>query len=437
MNIKRILKSAIASVSMLAAFAGTGLAATVDINIYGASAQYLYWNAAAPGMFANMGCTAVQQAQMADGKNAITRATCGLDTVYMRVSAKASFDGIESLKGIDANAGSAERCDSGDPGYPGASLAPYYREMVDENSCTFTTPPSVGACSAKKCARVTLGASDVSGESFTQSSSGQLKGPLGGGSITRNFTGISTSGLSSYNPLVVPFAFFANTSVTRDLNYGGTPNYQTIDNITRMMAVMIFSGQAWYWADFGADFNGNNIVACMRHAGSGTHATIDYAVMNGKWGANLVATERTGGPFVYFNDGSSDMMKCINGSGLWNGAGAIGYADADQSTSGYANTVRLNYNGVPASRANIRNGIYDFWSTQWAYEDPTAPGYANTHPYIVSMMNYAANPNNIPGASSWGSDKTLWWAAKSEMWYMKNSDQLYPQYIGASNPQLP
>lgn len=444
MNFKRMITSAVVGASMLG-LVGTATAATVDLDIYGASAQYLYWNAVAPNVLTNQGCTNVQQATK-NSTNAITRATCGADTVYYRVSSKASFDGILALKGDDTYAAAgpaAEKCSAGDPGDPGLALRPFYRKMVDETSCTWGTPAAPGTCTALKCVPVTLGASDVGGDAFTQSSSGQLKGPLGGGPVTRSFTGINTAGLTAYNPIVVPFAFFANTSVQRDLAYpvgGGAhvANWQTITNLPRMMAVMIFSGQAFNWTDFGADFTSAPVVACLRHAGSGTHATLDHAVMNRTWGGGLPVNESLAGPTVWFNDGSSDETKCVAGSGLWSGTGAIGYADADQATS--ATMVRLQYNGEDASRINIRNGRYDFWTKEWMYENPAAPAYAQTHPYVSAMMTYAANPASIPGAVAtvWGgTDKTLWWATNAEMNYMKTGDKSYPAYVGATSPQLP
>jgi hypothetical protein len=438
MNFKNIFASVVAGASLLT-MVGTAPAAQVELNIYGASAQYLYWNAVAPSILANQGCTNIQQATK-DKNNAITKATCGTDTVIYRVSSKASFDGPSALLGDDhyATAGaSAEKCSAGDPGDPGAALRGYYRKMVDESSCTTwgtAAAPASAGCSALKCVRVTLGVSDVAAQSFQQSSTGQLKGPAGGGVVTRLFTGINPAGLTSYQPIVVPFAFFANNTVQRDLNYGSTPsNFQTITNLPRMMAVMIFSGQAWNWKDFGDDFNTQPIVACLRHAGSGTHATLDFAVMNGKWGANLVAMESAGGPTVWFNDGSSDEMNCINTV-----PGAIGYADADQPTAPtYGNVVRLTYNGEAATRANIRNGKYDFYTNEWAYENPSAPEYSITHPRVAAAMAFAAQPGNIPTAGFWGGDKTNYWASSGEMVFNKANDQAYPAYVGATNPLLP
>ena len=434
--LKGMFKGILAGAAILAV--ASAAQADVHINLYGASAQHLFWNDAADDFLLSKGCTNVGRAEK-DSKNGITRGFCGGQWVYIRYSSKASFDGPLAVKGDDSMAGAAEKCKPGDPGYPGPTLAPYYRLMVDENSCTsWTASGAPGSCSTNKCVRITLGASDVAGESFMQSSSGHLYGPLGGPIVNRNFNGIDTTGITTYNPLIVPFGFFVNKSVKKD----GVE----LDNITRMQAAQIFSGNAQYWTDFGSNFSVTGdpeakIVACYRHAGSGTHATIDFAVIRGNgWGTTLATQESTDPPITYFNDGSSDMMKCINGSGSWSGLGAIGYADADQSLSSYPNTKALKYNGEYGTRVNIRNGIYDFWSVQWLYENPTAPEYATTHPWISSgihsapgwgLMEFASKAANVP------STKALYWAAKDEMNFMKASDQLYPVFVGCTDCQTP
>lgn len=432
MNKRMIMASLVAGASMLT-FAGSASAATVDLNIYGASAQFLYWNAVAPNVLTNMGCTGIQQAK--NGSNqGITKATCGADTIYYRVAAKASFDGPSAVMGDDHYANTAEKCVSGDANYPGAALAPYYRRMIDETTCTWGTPAVPGNCTvATKCARITLGASDVAAESFTQSSSGQLKGPLGGGWISRTFTGIDVTGLNSYKPLVVPFAFFAHNTVQKDTAYpAGT--MATITNMPRIMAIQLFSGQVYNWKDFGDDFVALDAVACLRHAGSGTAAAFDHTIMNGGlWGAPVANVESIGGPTIYFNDSSSDLMKCVNTV-----AGAVGYSDADQTVTAYPNVVRLKYNGEEPSRVNMRNGRYEYFTNLWMYEDPAAPNYAVTHPIVTSMMTYAADPASIPTvATAWGSAKSDFWATVAEMVFNKSTDQGYPGYVGASSPQLP
>jgi hypothetical protein len=144
------------------------------------------------------------------------------------------------------------------------------------------------------------------------------------------------------------------------------------------------------------------------------------------WGASPVSVESATAPKACFNDKSGDEMNCVNGN-----LGAIGYADADQSLSSYGNTARLKYQGEEASRVNIRNGRYDFWSTQWIFENPAAPNYNVTHPWVVALMNFASDPDNVP------STKAAYWAAKNEMTFMKGTDFEYPLYLGASDPQTP
>jgi hypothetical protein len=473
---KPLLKTIMVGASVLA-FAGAAQAATVNINIYGASAQHLFWNDAADNFLTSKGCTGVAQDSY-DSKHGITRGTCGSDTVYIRYSSKASFDGIYAVKG----AVNTDSC-------PNA----FQRKMVDEASCSDWmlggTP-----CSALKCQEVTIGASDVAGSSFVQESHGELKGPNGGGIVDRIFpaTGVDDSGLTPKQPVVVPFGFFANNTVTKTKCLGPDPLEPTasahkavstwgyscydpdedghsadcigyykcvnskcsggvninnacskasdcpdvalqdtvceripLDNISRLMATQIFSGQAWYWTDFGAWYNSDPIVACLRHAGSGTHSTLDWAVMRSAakdWGWPLVTTENAADPTVWFNDGSSDEMKCVNQL-----AGAIGYADADQleGNDNYPNVHALKYNGVEPRRTNVRNGEYDFYSNQWLYFK------ADLTQFQKDLVAFASDPDNIP------SSKAKFWSTQAEMVYNKTTDAAYPGFVGASDPQLP
>ncbi|MBN1106552.1 MAG: hypothetical protein JXL84_24330 [Deltaproteobacteria bacterium] len=478
---KKLFQGAVMGAAMLGLVGTASAQSVININLYGASAQHLFWNDAADNFLTSRGCTGVAQDEF-DSKQGITKGTCGSDTVYIRYASKASFDGIRTVKGS-----------GGDPDGCGS---PFQRKMVDEATCSDWVLGGT-ACTALKCVEVNLGCSDVAGASFIQESHGQLKGPNGGGWVDRVFTGIDDSGLDTYNPLIVPFGFFANNTVSKTRCLGPDPTEPTasahkaistwgyqcydpdedghsadcigyykcvdgkcsggvnvnqdctranqcpdvalentqctripLDNISRLQATMIFNGQAWYWTDFGAWYNADPIVACFRHAGSGTHATMDLAVMRGNgWGWGLATTENASDPTLYFNDGSSDMMKCINQL-----SGAIGYADADQlaGNANYPNVHALKYQGVEPKRAKIRNGEYDFWSKQWIYGNPERTAYSTIKTsYVEPLMAYAANPSNLPV------DKASYWATLDEMVYMKNTDFEYPGYAGASNPQLP
>lgn len=433
-------KTAIAAAAVLAlAGAATADAAIREVNMYGASAQYLFWNDAADDFLRDeLLCSNVTQAQTSDKKHGVTRGTgctnAGGDDVILRYSAKASYEGIRSMKGIA-------------PVNPEGCATNYQRKMADETTVSGAT---VGAT---KCVDVTIGASDVAGESFTQESHGDKFGHLQtGGWMDPVFYGENASGLTAYQPLVVPFGFFVNSSVTMQKCVGSSNDGEMcgtdadcdsvagacqalpLDNVTREMAVLAFSGQVDNWNKFGAGFPDMPLVACFRHAGSGTAAAFDYSVMKGNgWGAGLPTWENDpswGGPGIWFNEGSSDLMKCVNLN-----AGAIGYADADQlegtGATTFPNARVTKYNGLKPTRVNIRNGLYDYWSAQWMYEDPAEPTYAQTHPIIVKLNAFAANPAKIPGT------KAKFWATRDEMNFMKTNDSAYPTFVGAAIPQTP
>ncbi len=485
---KKAIQGALIGIAMLG-MVGTAGADVININLYGASAQHLFWNDTADNFLSSKGCTNVVQDSY-DSKQGISKGTLGADTIYIRYASKASYDGIMAVKGS-----------GGDPDGCGS---PFMRKMVDENSCTDWVLGGT-ACSALKCVEITLGASDVAGSSFTQESHGALKGPNGGAQTDRVFTGIDATGLDDYQPVVVPFGFFANNTVSKTRCLGPDPlepdmnahkavstwGYQCydpsetghsedcigyykciagkcsggingpshtggaldcsaaidcpdvalgdthceripLDNISRLQAVMIYDGQAWYWKDFGDWYADYPIVACLRHAGSGTHATLDWAVMRSSakdWGWPLVTNQSAADPTVWFNDGSSDEMACVNQL-----EGAIGYADADQleGTSNYPNVHALKYQGVEPRRTKVRNGEYDFYSNQWLYGNPDRTAYSNIKTsWIEPLAAYASDPDHIPPT------KAKFWATKGEMVYNKGNDRAYPGYVGASNPQLP
>jgi hypothetical protein len=476
---KKIFKG-IAVGAAVFAIAGAAQAATININLYGASAQHLFWNDTADQFLASKGCTGIGQDEY-NSKHGITRGTCGADTVYIRYSSKASYDGIYAMKG----AANTDNCTTA-----------FQRKMVNQATCTDWVLGGT-ACTGITCQDVTLGASDVAGSAFTQESHGALQGPAGGTFTNRVFTGVDDSGLTPYQPLVVPFGFFANNSVQKTKCIAPEPKsdldatahkavstwgYQCydptnsghsadcigyykcvsgtcsggvnqgsactqanqcpdvtlantrceripLDNISRLQAVMIYSGQAITWTDFGAWYSTNPIVACLRHAGSGTHSTLDWAVMRSSandWGWPLVTTQNAANPTVWFNDSSSDEMNCVNTLN-----GAIGYADADQleGSSNFPNVHALKYNGVEPRRTKVRNGEYDFYSNQWLFQNSSLTN--PTLGWVVNLMAFAADPDNVPES------KSKFWATQAEMVYNKSNDRVYPGYVGASEPKLP
>lgn len=394
MNFKKLFLSTVAGVSMMALAAGSALAA--DINIWGASAQFNFWKNNGATYIEQQygpGCTFQYGKGVGSGsekdKHFIIKATCGTNIIYLRSSSKASYDACYALAGKSGTeSGRVTTCDvTGNP------TSYFKRPFIDESTCTWgTTPATAGTCTAQKCETVTVGASDTACACFKQKSQGATNGPLGGTVITRNMNVSEPAGVNKCTPMIVPFAFFVNNSVKK--------SGATIDSISYDNLQLIFSGNVWDWSEIydadGVAYDAQTLVACMRHAGSGTQASLEAYLM-----ASPVASksnplwwqEATGGPTIYFNDGSSDMMKCVNGSGSWSGTGAIGYADADQvvgAGSSYTNTVRIKLNGVPSTlnHANMKtamvNGQYNFYGAQHLY------GVASTDP----LCTFLADPNN-------------------------------------------
>lgn len=404
MNFKKLFLSTVAGVSMMALAAGSALAVD-DINIWGASAQFNFWKNNGEAYLLSQGCTNIQHAVLqGSSKDYIIKATCNGQTVYMRSSSKASYDACYALAGAsDDESGRVKDCDdSSDP-------ASYFkRPFINETSCTWGTPTAPGTCSTGgNCQTVTVGAADTACSCFKQNSQGNLKGPLGGGWITRNMN-VSEPDVDKCTPMIVPFAFFVNNTVTK----GG----QTIDSISYDNLQLIFSGQVFNWNEIydadGVAYDNKPLVACMRHAGSGTQASLEAYLMAspGCSTSNYLSWRQSTN--IYFNDGSSDMMKCINGvpGSSWTGAAAIGYADADQVVGipeSYPNTVRIKLNGVPSPltdakiKAALVNGTYNFYGAQHLY------GVAPTDP----LCTFLANPTNYSAP----------FAAACEMTYERNN----------------
>lgn len=377
---KKMIKAAIVGLSMFGMVGGAS-AADVNINITGASAQFKYWNDAAEQFLVDKGCSNIKVAEGSSTygtkKSGITKGDCGADTWYIRYTARASIDGIRSMKGLD-------------PDSTSSCTDKRQRELADETPSTVPanggTNWTTGEVYSLTCKTINIGASDVEAAAFKQKSYGAIDGHLGGTTVYWDVNNVDDSGLNNYRPIVVPFAFFAHDDVP-------------FDNISKMMAVHIFSGQVDDWADFGAA-SSLPIVRCLRHAGSGTHATLHGTVMDGA--GTLLWRE---GANTYFYESSSDLIL-----GPANLSGAIGYADADKhlddnGVSEYPNIKRLTYQGFDATHDNIVAGVYPFWAAQWLYVLPTV---TDTDPE-GELALWAAQAANMPTA------RQNYWAAQSEM----------------------
>lgn len=402
---KKMMKAAVIGACVFA-MAGAANAADVEINLYGASAQYKFWNDAADDFLLDQGCTpaTVRQASGKVGgvKHGLTEGTCGTETVLIRYTARASYDGINAMTGDDPNNNS---CD------PGGGDDDSYRLLGDESTVDW----NYGVVSTTKCVEVNIGASDVEDSAFAQYSYGWTDGHFMGTSGTSEkilssaifYPSTCDAGtLPYYRPVVVPFSFFIND------------NFDGPDNMTRLMAAHLFGGAIKNWSELGhAD---QNVILCVRHAGSGTHATMDAVVLDDLTGAALPQFENQTyepdtdvWPVTWFYESSSDLVVGVNDL-----TGAVGYADSDkiEGSSSYPNVVRMTYQGEWGESDEIKNGKYPFWAAQYLYVDAKTPGS-----WIDNLGNWAAIGSNMP------SDRAPFWAAQGDMKVYKDNSFSFPE----------
>jgi hypothetical protein len=415
--IKKIGKMALCSVALIGMTgASVAFAETYEVNLYGASAQYILWSSAAEDFLKSdaVGCASISKYDDTAGKNYVGECTKDGNTYRVRVSAKTSTDGILAVTGhrdLSVDSSSSNYCADGKE-----------RKMLD-----------TAATHTMTCEDVTIGAADVEYTSLTQHTYGAKYGPKTGQTATeRNYqfdapdvlsVATEISSFDHVQPFIVPFAFFVNKTVT-------DTNGNTIDNLSRLQVNALFSGKIKNWAALG--LQNRDVRLCLRHAGSGTHATLDLGVFRGD--ASLASKENNSGsvygysaakPIIWFNDGSSDLMKCLNGTYTTEtGAGAVGYADADQSTSSYSNVARLKFQGIAPSKLAILNAGYDFWSLQNLYINPEDEIGLN-----ASFIEYATNLETIPSTLG----VSTYWATAIELnnaQIEKGADDVYPEVTG-------
>ena len=461
-----------------AAFALTVSAAhaeTYEINIYGASAQFKFWTAAAPAFMVDsetgLGCAAedVWHATNDEQADAGTQdrdagiAICAgsdavsigegetitgagpadsSDTVIIRYTTNASYDGIRAIAHDAVNADAADCTELNQRLQPTA-----YDAALNQYSVNTSAGKSIPNLA---CMDVTVGASDVAAATFQQSSEGLAKGynTDDGSTIDRDIIypdflvhdGDTTAldrlenDVEPVQTVVVPFGFFANNGYDKENAAATTP--VPVDNLSRLMAVTLYSQQVLNWNEFlpaGSDLD-LPVVLCLRHAGSGTAATLNAAVMRGaaKLPTEEVSTNDMAymwgfSPQTWFNKGSSDAMKCAGRR-----AGAIAYADADKCTGDCLSNIDkygllkpLSYQGVDPTADTIRNGQYIFWSAQWLYPDPDVDD--TTSDIIEAMVAFASDGHNMPGADKTPIEgKAKYWAAQGNMRVYKQTDFSFP-----------
>ncbi len=201
---------------------------------------------------------------------------------------------------------------------------------------------------------------------------------------------------------------------------------QPMKNISRLMALHIFSDQVQNWNAFGPSFPSLPIVKCMRHGGSGTHQTLIDTVFRGD--ALLATVTRfiaPAGNFIWHYTSSSDLTRdCV---AYYDGG--IGYVDADKAleTGKLIKGIhQLMYQGVAPSRLAVANGKYNFWSAQSCFLDSTAGCYGTEGLNILNLiMTKAGDPTFLTYAGF--GQKAYFWATQDEMSVSKTNGYAYPK----------
>ena len=459
---KKIMKAAALSVSLVAlASSAFAVGADQHLNIYGASAEFTFWTAFAPTYLTNSaGCTATDSKVDASGKLGITiGSNCSSNTggrVILRYTSKNSIEGVRAAAGLAATDGLNTCTAAGE------------RQQAAEP--WVETPVGSGVFKASTaCQKVDVGASDVSSDSFVQASHGLNNGAIGTTSLDIDLTDAAQgppAGTSFVEtprqPIIVPFSFFVNNNLSTT----------TVPNLTRQQILLLMSGNIYNWKMFGKHYPDKQVTVCHRHAGSGTLATLDQAIMRGdralsQWA--LPAAYDTAAPSakVLFHDGSAGLMGCVNTNGsvdatIDTNSIAIGYADSDANVSAvdaagnetakYANVHRIKFNGggeglTPANKTDygysavkyeIKYGAYEFWSAQWMYLRNVAntAADATVRDLYRSLMSYAATTDlSTCTATSklgcyWLNQKDLVHtsAPEADFTLQKNYDDVVPSY---------
>lgn len=224
----------------------------------------------------------------------------------------------------------------------------------------------------------------------------------------------------------------SKTKECPDVEYGETACVQMpIRNLPRIKVILLFKDLTLTnWQQFGREYANLPITRCMRHAGSGTHATLDLAVM----GEGVSPYGFSTGDQAYHYRSSSDLTKCV---GAFDGG--VGYADADKllgkGGGDYGKVHYVNYNGHAALRRNVAFCEYTFWSAQHTYWDPAEVTSDVTNQYYYPLhkafLQYAGNPMNLsPANVGYHSD---YWAATSEMGCRKANGRAFPTYQPFAN----
>jgi hypothetical protein len=214
-----------------------------------------------------------------------------------------------------------------------------------------------------------------------------------------------------------------------------------IDNVSRLMVLHIFSGAVDNWQDFGPWYPDLPIVRCMRHGGSGTHATLEMTVFrddaslatdttpNGDTSNfDWLFTESPAASDPYGHAGatwhyksSTDLLTdCIDF--FW---GGIGYLDCDKIINDPTtqNVHDLKFQGVECRREKVAFGEYNYWSDQICFYSKNVVTDTKEQSLIANLLNITDPSliNNVDFGVS-----ANYWATPGEMQLTKPLPTDYP-----------
>jgi ABC-type phosphate transport system substrate-binding protein len=400
MKIKNFFTSVVAGAALLV-FAGAASAAlpcyttnsdttptmpTEDVNIYGASAQFTFWSTEFKNYLAAAGCTpangtwAQSEAWSPVNTNAnqyVVQANCGGTTVNFRVASKASYDGPAAADNQNYVYADKACFNAG----LGLNTRPVLH--INTGTCAYGQLNCPAPAAPTDCEVITWGASDVAVVDFKQVSQ------PGGRNFLLNPLSMQNGTVDFCNAATITFGFFVNSTVTSAST--GT----VIDNISPIEARMIYSQNLTNWNQLIStpSITTLPIVACARHAGSGTHSTMDFMAIR------PAQTFTTGVGNYKFNESTGNMMTCISTNN-----GAIGFADADRPL--IANTRGpLKYGGVQPLDLNVQNATYTVATPMHSYVSPTNAA-KNLYKDICTYMG---RPSKITNP---------YWSATCQMTYV-------------------
>jgi hypothetical protein len=344
---KKIINIAVIAAALTGA-AVTAQATDIQINLYGASAQRDFWKTLGQEYMLTTtanggpGCTSAHLAQTDSNFLAIKGETCAIaggDDVYITYGSVASMEGVlAAMEAAPIDSALKTGC---------ATNAE--RLIVNKGTCDFSkTWPTAGVCSTTKvCGDITGGTSDVEASAFVQKTHG-LKFGHKPASSTNTYVDndltiyqpLNVSTLVNYKPTIVPFAFYANN----DLDPAGDRG-----NLSRTQAVNLFGRKIANWSMLkGFEGNPEAVQLCYRHAGSGTHATLDMVVFRDDTHSGVA-------PFVCPPASGSMSVTCDNGTPVDYTAAALP-ASCDPSTMlrNPCDVMGLNYEDDTKAKYNTK-----------------------------------------------------------------------------------